>query len=226
MGARYCRGKALVSLASVRLVTELATPYFLAVPADVDPHAGVIVSHEGNGMSPQLLRFCERLAREGYAVIAPDLFFRSGGSEAADFATLMGALQPDETRADLEAALARLHELGASKVGITGFCMGGHMAYRAAVDGLDVQCAASFYGGGIAQILGAPRCPVLLFFGGNDPYIPPDAIEAVQAHHPDVTFVYPEAGHGFMRDGSDDFHEASAADAWTRVLAFFAEHLG
>ena len=46
----------------------------------------------------------------------------------------------------------------------------------------------------------------------------------VAAHHPDTT-VYPEAGHGFMRDGSDDYSEAAATDAWSRLLAHFGEHL-
>ncbi|MGH8997028.1 MAG: dienelactone hydrolase family protein, partial [Acidimicrobiales bacterium] len=46
----------------------------------------------------------------------------------------------------------------------------------------------------------------------------------VQAHHPD-TVVYPDAGHGFFRDGSENFDEVAAADARTRLMDFFAEHL-
>jgi carboxymethylenebutenolidase len=47
----------------------------------------------------------------------------------------------------------------------------------------------------------------------------------VRAHHGDDVIVYPGAGHGFMRDGSPDFHEEAAADAWARLLAFFGTHL-
>ncbi|HEY8217234.1 MAG TPA: dienelactone hydrolase family protein [Acidimicrobiia bacterium] len=207
------------------MTTEIATPMFTARPTSDPPWPGVIVIHEGNGMSPQLLRFCERLAREGYATAAPDLFFRSGGSEAADFATLIGALRPEEVRADLDGAVAALRAEGASAVGITGFCMGGSIAYRAALVDVDVACAAPFYGATIGQELGAPHCPVLCFFGGTDEYIPPEAINAVRAHHGDDVIVYPDAGHGFMRDGSPNFDEQAAADAWTRLLAFFAQHL-
>lgn len=206
-------------------VGEIATPYFVARPAAAPPWPGVVVVHEGNGISPQLLRFCERLAREGYASVAPDLFFRSGGSEATDFVTLIGALRPEEVRADLDGAVGALRTLGAGRVGITGFCMGGSFAYRAAVQGVDVACAAPFYGGFIATELGDPRCPLLCFFGGNDVYISPEAINAVRAHHPDDVVLYPDAGHGFMRDGSADYDEAAASDAWTRLLAFFAQHL-
>jgi len=206
-------------------VAEIAAPHFIAHPAAAPPWPGVVVVHEGNGISPQLLRFCERLAREGYATIAPDLFFRSGGSEAADFATLIGALRPEDVRADLDGAVATLRSLGASAVGITGFCMGGSFAYRAAVEGVDVACSAPFYGGFIARELGEPRCPLICFFGGSDEYVPPEAIEAVRARHPDDVVVYPDAGHGFMRDGSTDYDAAAASDAWTRLLKFFAQHL-
>jgi carboxymethylenebutenolidase len=192
----------------------------------VDPHwAGVIVIHEGNGMSPQLLRVCERLAAEGYAAIAPDLFFRSGGSEAADFSTLIGALHPHEVQADLAVVRARLADLGATRVGITGFCLGGSISYRAALSGLDLDAAVPFYGAHIAHELGEPQCPVLLFFGGHDEYIPAHDIEAVRAHHPDAVVVYPDAGHGFARDGSPSYDESAAHDAWGRLLGFFSQHL-
>jgi carboxymethylenebutenolidase len=200
-------------------------PYFLALPEESGPWPGVVVVHEGGGISPQLLRVCERLAGEGYAAIAPDLFFRSGGTEAADFATLMGALDPEKTLADVTKAADTLRRLGAAGIGVTGFCMGGRYAWYTAVQGHGFAAAVGFYGGGIAAELGEPQCPTLLFFGGQDPYIPPGEIEQVAHHHPD-TIVYPEASHGFMRDRSDSYHEKSALDAWARTLAFFGEHLG
>lgn len=205
--------------------TDVALPFFFAAPRADPPWPGVLVIHEGNGMSAQLLRVCERLAAVGYAALAPDLFTRSGGSEAADFATLIGALAPDEVNADLREALHRLRDLGAAKVGITGFCLGGTISYRAALSGLDVACAAPFYGGHIARELGHPTCPILAFFGGRDDYIPPAAIEAVQAHHPGDVVVYPDAEHGFMRDGSPSYHPEAAPDAWSRLLGFFDQHL-
>jgi carboxymethylenebutenolidase len=47
----------------------------------------------------------------------------------------------------------------------------------------------------------------------------------VQAHHGDQVVVYPQAGHGFFRDGSDSYDEAAATDAWKRLTAHFAAHL-
>jgi carboxymethylenebutenolidase len=205
-------------------MTGIALPYFLAVPQGEGPSPGVVVIHEANGVSPQLLRFCQRLAGEGYAALAPDLFFRAGGSEAADYATLVGTADPIQVQADIRDAAFRLRELGAASVGITGFCFGGMQVYRAALGG-GFDAAAGFYGSGISRELGEPTCPTVLFFGGKDEYIPASDIEAVVAHHPGMVTVYPEAGHGFMRDGSDSYSDSAAADAWSRVLTFFADNL-
>src|SRR5262249_42899229 len=110
------------------------------------------------------------------------------------------------------------------RFGVTGFCMGGRFAWHAARHGDGYDAAVGFYGGGIAADLGEPRCPTLLFFGANDPWIPADDIAKVVAHHPD-TVVYQGAGHGFMRDGSDDFAPDAASDAWGRMLDHFRRHL-
>ncbi len=206
-------------------MTDVAVPFFFARPRGDPPWPGVVVIHEGNGMSPQLLRVCERLADVGYASLAPDLFARSGGSEAADFATLIGALTTEEIETDLVEAVEQLHRFGAARIGITGFCLGGTITYRAACSNLDVACAAPFYGAHIARELGEPTCPVLAFFGGRDEYVPAADIEAVQAHHPGSVVVYPDAGHGFMRDGSPSYDEPAALDAWPRLLSFFGQHL-
>jgi carboxymethylenebutenolidase len=205
-------------------VTEIALPYFVSLPAAVPPWPGVVVLHEGNGISPQLLRLCQRLAAEGYAAIAPDLFFRAGGTEAGDFATLIGSLDRFLTRSDIVASSDLLRREGASSVGVIGFCMGGLLAYRTAVTGDGFDAAVGFYGAGISAETGEPACPTLLVFGGEDQYISPADIEMVRGRHPQ-TVVYPGAGHGFMRDGSSSYNQAAALDAWSRMLGFFTEHL-
>jgi carboxymethylenebutenolidase len=206
-------------------MVDIAVPYFFARPAAPPPWPGVVVVLEGNGMSPQLLRVCQRLAHAGFAALAPDLFWRFGGSDPDTSVEWLRSMRLEDVSADLAEAVAVLRDGGASSVGITGFCMGGRYTYLAAVSDADVQCAAPFYGAGIAHALGEPRCPLLAFFGGRDEYISSADIEAVQRHHPGQVVVYPEARHGFMRDGSDSFDEAAAADAWGRLLAFFGEHL-
>lgn len=205
-------------------MSELETPLFLT-RARGEIRAGVVVVQEGDGMSQWLLRLCERLAREGYAVAAPDLFFRTGGPGAStDLRQQGAAVKQNEALQDLAAARDALRALGAERVGIAGFCMGGFYTWQAAVYTDDYDAAASFYGVGIVNHLGSPRCPTWLFFGGKDPYIPREHIEKVRAHHRE-TIVYDSAGHAFMRDGTDHHVPEAADDAWSRLLRHFDEHL-
>jgi carboxymethylenebutenolidase len=203
----------------------IPVPYFLARPTGgIAGRPALVVVLEGNGMSQQLLRVCQRLAGEGYAAIAPDLFHRFGGSDANADDGRFAKLRPEDGLADIADCIAVLREAGASSIGITGFCMGGLYSYLAATRGLDVQAAVPFYGR-MADSLGTLGCPALIFFGGSDPWIPPADIERVRAAHGNDVVVYDDADHGFMRDGSENYHPAHAADAWARMLAFFGEHL-
>ena len=120
---------------------------------------------------------------------------------------------------------ANLQEAGVASVGITGFCMGGLFTYLAATRGVEVDAAVPFYGGRIGDNLGDPTCPLLAFFGGNDPYISRAEIDSVVARHGDDVVVYDDADHGFMRDGSPSYHPTAAPDAWQRTLTFFGQHL-
>ena len=206
-------------------MADIALPYFVSLPAAEPPWPGVVVIQEGTGMTAQLLRVCERLAAEGYASIAPDLFFRTGGPAGADLRTMMGGLNTEQTGADIEHAAATLRSLGATKLGITGFCNGGYWSWHMATTSTTFSAAAGFYGSGIERELAEPNCPTTLFFGTDDEWIPMATIDQIGTTHPD-TVVYEGAQHGFMRDGSENFHETAAADAWQRTLTLFAAHLG
>ena len=202
-------------------------PFFLAQPATGTPgRPAVVVIMEGGGISQQLLRVCQRLAHEGHTAVAPDLFHRFGGSdsEKALAEGWYSKIDLDASLDDIRECIWYVRKAGATSVGITGFCMGGMFSYLAATRGLDVQAAVGFYGR-IADKLGTPACPHLHFFGGRDAHITADEIEQARAHHPDEVTVYPDAEHGFMRDGSESYHPDHAPDAWKRTLAFFAEHL-
>src|SRR3954451_15775451 len=123
---------ASVECARMHPMTDLALPILTATPVGAGPHPGVVVIHEGMGITPQLIRFAEGVAREGYVVAAPDLFFRVGGPESSDFATMIGSVTQEQLQEDLATTIAHLRALGATTIGVTGFCMGGFFTYRAA----------------------------------------------------------------------------------------------
>jgi carboxymethylenebutenolidase len=206
-------------------MSDLALPYFVSLPRRPTGR-GVIVAHEGLGLTTQILRFSERLAGEGYAVVAPDFFYRTGGPRDEDWWSSINAITNDDLRDDLRSAIAALHALGATSIGLTGFCLGGRISYRGAkwADDLGIDAVVSFYGD-YAPELDDLHCPALLLFGGKDEYVSAETVAAVQARHGDIVHVYPDNGHAFMRDGDPSYEPTAAADAWRRLLALFGEHL-
>jgi carboxymethylenebutenolidase len=225
---------------------------YLARPKGKGPFPAVIVYMEIFGINAHIRDVTERVAREGYVALAPDVFHRTapgiqlGYDEAgvSQGIKLLMQLRADEAIADARDAVVYLRErpeVRGAKLGATGFCMGGHLAYLTACE-TDVAAAASFYGGGIAAPQGwgggpstVSRTPrirgrVLALFGGRDAMIPPAQVDAIRSALAarggrDEVVVYPEADHGFFCDQRPTYHEASAKDAWERVKRLFAEVL-
>ena len=225
---------------------------YLARPRGAGPFPGVIVYMEIFGVNAHIRDVTERVAREGYVALAPDVFHRSApgielGYDEAGMGQgikLLMQIRADEAIADARDAVAYLRErpeLRGKKLGVMGFCMGGHLTYLTACE-TDVAAAASFYGGGIAAPQGPGGGPgtlsrtpkirgrVLALFGGKDAMIAPPQVEAIRGALAarggrDEVVVYPDADHGFFCDQRATYHEASARDAWERVKRLFASEL-
>jgi carboxymethylenebutenolidase len=225
---------------------------YLAKPKQAGTFPAVVVYQEIFGVNAHIRDVTERVAREGYVALAPDVFYRTApGIELGYDETgmnqgikLLMQMTADEVIADAKAEVAYLKgrpEVAGRKIGAMGFCMGGHLTYIAACE-TDIAAGASFYGGGIAAPQGpgggpstVSRTPkmrgrVACLFGGKDHMIPPPHVDAVKAAlaargKKDEVVVYPDADHGFFCDKRPTYHEASAKDAWERVKRLFAEEL-
>lgn len=192
---------------------------------------GVVVIQEIFGVTPHIKEITSFFADNGYDAIAPSLYDRveprffvdTNAPDAIDKGRkgAMGTPLP-QAQGDIQAAI---NALGAGPIYITGFCYGGAMSWMAAQRCTGLTAASGFYGGMITQMLTPPpKVPIILHYGAQDAHIPPAAIDQVRAAAPDVpTYVY-DAGHGFCRRGSSDFHEASATLGLQRTLDWFAEH--
>jgi carboxymethylenebutenolidase len=132
----------------------------------------------------------------------------------------------------IDAVNARPNTSG--KVGVTGFCMGGRLSFLTACELADrIDCAAPFYGAGIVGLHDRAekiRCPLHLFFGEKDPYIPNDQVDAtrdtLERLGKDFSLeLYPGADHGFFCDERESYNEAAATDAWPKLKALFAANL-
>lgn len=213
--------------------------YLALPPARRGP--GLLLMQEIFGINEHIRALADQYALDGFVVLAPDLFWREAprvelGYEGADMArarALMTAYTAEQAVADIGVAARALRartEVGASKVGTVGYCMGGRMAWFAAATA-GVDAAVAYYGGGIhsnLQHAATVRCPVQFHYAGHDDHIPPQAVAAVrQAMGPEraEVHVYAEAHHGFNCWARGSYHAASAALAHGRALSFLAANL-
>jgi carboxymethylenebutenolidase len=115
---------------------------------------------------------------------------------------------------------------------VLGFCLGGNLAYHVAAQA-EPDVAVCYYGSAIADALDAAdaiACPTLLHFGGDDPYIPRERVDAVAAMAADrdaiECHVHDGAGHAFDNSFAATFHDPrAAASAWGLTSAFLARAL-
>jgi carboxymethylenebutenolidase len=204
--------------------------------------AGMIVLPDVRGLHSYYTELALRFAEAGIDAVAIDYFGRSAGlgerGESFDFMAHVPQTRPETLQADVAAAAAFLRgpEGGAVRsLFAVGFCFGGALAFLQAASGLGYAGVIGFYG----WPLGLPRwpdrpkpvdaasrfaCPVLALYGGADPGIPPDAVEAfdqalARAGVPHESVVYDGAPHSFFDRRQTEFADASA-DAWRRVREF------
>ena len=226
-------------------------PAYIARPKGTEALPAVIVWMEIFGVNPHIRDVTERIAAEGYVACAPNFFHRvapdlelgydeAGMNEGIEH---MMKLTADNMIADQRAAIAALRGRPdvTGKIGVTGFCIGGHMTYLTACEN-DIDAAVSFYGGGISAPEGPGgaastisrtakiNCPILCLYGALDAHIPPDQTSAVEAAlkaagRDAEVVIYPDADHGFFCNERASYNAGAAADAWQRLTQLFAAKL-
>jgi len=214
--------------------TEALGSAYFVMPDGGGPHPGVVVIHEAYGLNDNIRDICRRLGEQGYAALGVDLF--AGRSRALCMARMFtswvtGNLN-DSGVAELKAALGQLSqrpEVDANRIGAIGFCMGGFYATTWACTDNRLKAIAPYYGNAPRRKEALRRlCPVVGSWPANDFTTRAAATletELTAAGVPHNLKVYPGAAHSFFNDRGANYHPAAAADSWTRVLAFFSEHV-
>jgi len=197
---------------------------------------GVVLCMAIWGVDAQLRDTIRRYAKAGYMCIAPDLYSRFGapsGDGTTDFSVFRPfavKLQREQYDGDLKAAALHLREKAAdAKLGVSGFCMGGHIALIQALDNADVFVAVAPFYGAVKDIDPAQMTiPVCGSYGAKDTSIPEADVQAWAAalKVPHDIKIYPEAGHAFFDDTRSSYVASAAQDAWIRVQTFFKDQLG
>lgn len=212
----------------------------LEVPAGAGPWPGVVVIHDGLGLSDDIRNIMRRIADNGYLVVAPNLYARGGPARCVKtlFRDMMA--RNGRTVDDILAARKVLTDRDdcTGKVGVAGFCLGGGFALVMSAKGFDAS--APFYPSILPMydkiVEGA--CPIVASFGRRDPINIGNGarlrktLERKGIEH-DVK-VYDGVGHSFANEMPGQAfariagfgYDADAADdALGRMFGFFEGHL-
>ncbi|HEX5766114.1 MAG TPA: dienelactone hydrolase family protein [Woeseiaceae bacterium] len=225
------------TLAYAEVNEELVYGHFV-FPADmVNPLPGLIVVHEWWGLNDGVRAMADRLAAEGYIVLAVDLF----GGKTADHPPaarelMLAALQkPELAEANLRQAYEFIRDTGgAPKIGSLGWCFGGAWALNAALMFPDELDATVIYYGQVpaeAERLAPLNVPILGLFAENDRGIPVETVrsfeQALENLEKDFEIeVFPDVGHAFANPSGTSYDADAAGRAWELTTRFLKEHLG
>jgi carboxymethylenebutenolidase len=209
---------------------------YVANPGGARP--AVIVVQEWWGLNENIKDIARRFADEGYFAIAPDLYSRQGNKVATNpntAAELMGGLKTADGIEDLNSTIGWLRaqsDIKSSKIGITGYCMGGSYAMLLPCESKEISAAAPFYGEIPADDkIRNLNCAIFYAYGANDGWIQRPDVERLGADlkkfgKPGEVKIYEGCDHGFFNDTRKDVYAPDAAkDAWQKTLKLFAENL-
>ena len=207
----------------------------LCRPAGEGKRPAVVVIQEWWGVEPHIKDIAERLAREGFVALAPDLYHGTVTGEPDEAGKLMMALDQEQAVKEITAAVAYLKSQPYSngKVATVGYCMGGGLSIATACSARELDAAVNYYGVNPepADRLAGVRCPVLALYAGADGFVPISSAsvlsEVLEKNGvPYEAHIYGGAPHAFFNDTREAYRKEAAEDAWQRTLAFFRRHLG
>jgi carboxymethylenebutenolidase len=208
-------------------------------PAAGGAGPGVVLIQEYWGLVPHIVDVADRLAAEGFTVLAPDLYHGDTTTEPDEAGKLMMAMNITTAGQDMSGAIDHLLSLDSvtgERVGVIGFCMGGGLALVLACLRPDAVGATVPFYGLIPWEHAQPDysrldAPILGHYAGQDGFFGPELVEALQQQLDSLgkeadLEVYPGVDHAFFNDTRPEVYDAeAAARAWMQTTAFLHTNL-
>jgi carboxymethylenebutenolidase len=191
---------------------------------------GILVLHAWWGLKPFFKQFCDRLAAEGFTVLAPDLYQGRIAKTIEEAKALLEKRDFELMVDTANAAKEYLRKLVKGKIGLVGFSMGGGWALEIASSAPDqVAAMVIYYGNGDAEYAKI-KSKVMGHFSDNDEWEPYEYVEstfaALKSAGVDTTLhVYPEVAHWFVEEDRPEYDPAAAQLAWDRTIEFLKKNL-
>jgi carboxymethylenebutenolidase len=212
---------------------------YLAEPSDARHAPGLVVLQEWWGLNDQIKGVADKLAAAGYRASVPDLYRGKVALQANEAEHLMKGLNFGEAASqDVRGAVQYLKSSGSSKVGVTGFCMGGALTLLSAVNVPELNAAVVWYGVPPLEYVDASKIklPLLGHWAIHDSAFPIARVDELEQklRAAAVTFEFHryEAKHAFANETADSknlaflkYDAAAAEVAWRRTMDFLAKHL-
>ncbi len=207
-----------------------ATAY-AAVPADFGGKS-VIIIQEYWGLNDHIKDIANRYADEGFAAIAPDLYRGRIAADSSEAGRMMNALAIEDGLDTIKNAIdTAAAKFDISHFGITGYCMGGTYALRAACELENLSAAAVFYGDvPDDEILKKLTTPTIFISATQDDWIDTEKVakleDAAERFELPVHSVKYNADHAFFNNTRPEvYNETAARDAWALITGFFNDKL-
>jgi carboxymethylenebutenolidase len=199
----------------------------------------VVMIHENKGLNDHIKNMANLLARNGYVVLAVDLFKGEVTTDRNRSSELTQYIRdnPDIATANLQSAvkyLASLPNVNAEKIASLGWCFGGAQSLQLALNSQDHPLSATiiYYGRLITDnaTLAKIKWPVLGIFGDQDSSIPVDTVKAFESalnsnNIPNEIYIFKGVGHAFANPSGDNYAPKETKDAWDKTLSFLDKHL-
>jgi carboxymethylenebutenolidase len=201
---------------------------YLAAPASGGP--GVLLLHAWWGLKPFFKQVCDRIAEQGFTVLAPDLRDGQIATTIGEAKALMEKSDGEFTGATVMTAKDHLRGMVKGKIGLVGFSMGAGWALVVASTKPDqIGATVLFYGNEYADYEKITS-KVMGHYSDNDEWEPNEYVEktfaAFTSAGVDATLhIYPGVAHWFVEEDRPEYDSAVAQLAWERTFAFLKENL-
>jgi carboxymethylenebutenolidase len=208
----------------------------LYTPEGKGPFPAIVVIHEWWGLNDWVKEQASKLADQGYAALAIDLYRGKVADNPGTAHELMRGVPEDRALRDLHAAVVFLESqpnVKKDRIGSIGWCMGGGYSLDVALQESTLAATVINYGHLATDpaAIGKIQAAILGNFGGLDQGIPPEDVKKFetalkQAGKSADIKIYAGAGHAFENPNNKTGYRAEdAADAWQRTVNFLASTL-